>query len=55
MNTAEQKYKVHDCEMLAIIQACCKWCCYLINKEVVVYTDHKPIQYLQMQPKLNAR
>ena len=46
LNAAEQKYPVHDHKILAIIQACSKWRCYLINKEVVVYTDHKPLQYL---------
>ena len=46
LNSAEQKYPVHDHEMLAIIQAFSKYCYYLINREVVVYTDHKPLQYL---------
>ena len=50
LNAAEQKYPVHDHEMLAIIQACSKWRCYLFNKGIVVYTDHKPLQYLQVQP-----
>ena len=54
LNAAEQKYPVYDYEILAIIQACGKWCCYLINKEVVVYMDHKPLQYSQMQLKLNT-
>ena len=40
LNSAEQNYYVHDYEMLAIIQACNKWRSHLINKEVVVYTDH---------------
>ena len=54
LNTAEQKCPVHDHKMLATIQAWSKWNYYLINEEVMVYTNHKSLQYLQMQPMLNA-
>ena len=54
LNATEKKYPVHNYEILAIIQACRKRHRYLINKEVVVYTDHKPLQYLQRQPKLGT-
>ena len=39
LNAGEQKYPMHDHKMLAIIQACNKWNCYLIKKDVVAYTN----------------
>ena len=48
LNAAEQKYLVHDREILVVTQACSKWRWYLFNKKFVIYTDHKPLQYLQI-------
>ena len=54
LNATKHKYPVHDHVMLAIIQAYSKQHYNLINKEVMVFTDHKTLQYLQKQPKLNS-
>ena len=50
----EQKYTVHDPELMAIVHACSKWHCYLANRTTKVFTDHKPLEHFQSQPKLNS-
>ena len=55
LNTAERKYPVHDRELLAIVNACSKWRCYLANRTTKVFTDHKPLEHFNQQPKLNSR
>ena len=40
-------YTVHDCELLAIENACSKWQCYLINWTTKVFMDYKPLEHLQ--------
>ena len=46
---------MYDQEFYAIVQALKKWRYYLIPKEFVLYTDHKVLQYLGSQHKLNQR
>ena len=53
-NATERKYTVHDCELMAIVHACSKWRCYLANRTTKVFTDHKPLEHFQSQPKLNS-
>ena len=36
------------------MHACSKWCCYLANRTTKVFTDHKPLDHFQSQPKLNS-
>ena len=46
---------MYDQEFYAIVQALKKWRHYLIPKELLLYTDHKYLQYLGSQHKLNQR
>ena len=55
LNDARRKYSVYDQEFYAIVQALKKWRHYLIPSKFVLYTDHKALQYLGSQNKLNRR
>ena len=52
---AEQSYSATDLEFLAIVRACGKWRCYLQGQNVLIYTDHEPLKYLQTQPHVSSR
>ena len=47
-----RKYPTYDKELYAIVQACKQWKHYILGKETVVLIDHKPLQFLQTQGKL---
>ena len=34
------------------MKACCHWRHYILGKETVIHTDHKPLQFMQTQGKL---
>jgi hypothetical protein len=38
--------------MYSIVQACLQWRHYILGKETIIYTDHKPLQFMQTQGKL---
>jgi hypothetical protein len=46
------KYPTYDKEMYSIVKACCKWRYYILGREIVIHTDHKPLQFMQTQGKL---
>jgi hypothetical protein len=46
------KYPTYDKEMYSIVQACCQWRHYILGKETVIHTNHKPLQFMQTQGKL---
>jgi len=41
-----QKYPTYDEEMYSIIQACRQWKYYILGKETIIHTDHKPLQFI---------
>jgi hypothetical protein len=46
------KYPTYEKKMYSIVQACCQWRHYILGKETVIHTDHKPLQFMQTQGKL---
>jgi hypothetical protein len=46
------KYPNYDKEMYSIVQACRQWRHYILGKETIIQTDHKPLQFIQTQGKL---
>ena len=46
------KYPTYDKEMYSIVQACRQWKHYILGKETIINTDHKPLQFIQTQVKL---
>ncbi|CAL2248461.1 unnamed protein product [Prunus armeniaca] len=51
-NSAVRNYPTYDKELFSLHQCVKQWRCYLLGKEVIVHLDHKPLQYLQTQSKL---
>ncbi|XP_070020394.1 uncharacterized protein [Nicotiana sylvestris] len=51
----EKNYPVHDLELAAIVHALKIWRHYLYGVTCEMYTDHKSLQYLFKQKKLNLR
>jgi hypothetical protein len=47
-----QKYLTYEKEMYSIVQACRQWKHYIFGKETVIHTDHRPLQFIQTQGKL---
>ena len=50
----EGKHTIHDCKLVVIVYVCSKWHCYLANYATKVFMDHKPLEHVQSQPKLNS-
>jgi hypothetical protein len=46
------KYPTYDKEMYSIVQECRQWKHYILGKETIIHTDHKPLQFIQTQGKL---
>jgi hypothetical protein len=46
------KYHTYDKEMYSIMQACHQWRHYILGKETVIDIDHKPLQFMRTQEKL---
>jgi hypothetical protein len=47
-----RKYPTYDKEMYSFIQACHQWKHYILGKGTIIHTDHKPLQFIQTQGKL---
>jgi hypothetical protein len=41
-----RKYPTYDKEMYSIVQACRQWKHYILGKETVIHTDHRPLQFI---------
>ena len=48
-------YAAYDLELAAVIHALKMWHHLLIDKKIILMTDHKALKYLLDQPNLNAR
>jgi hypothetical protein len=42
-----QKYPTYDKEMYSIVKSCHQWKHYILGKETIIHTDHKPLQFIQ--------
>ena len=47
-----RKYPTYDKEMYSIVQACRQWKKYILGKETIIHIDHRPLQFIQTQGKL---
>jgi hypothetical protein len=47
-----QKYPSYDKEMHSIVQACRQWKHYILGKDMIIHTDHKPLQFIQTHGNL---
>jgi hypothetical protein len=47
-----RKYPTCDKEMYPILQAYRQWKHYILGKEKIIHTDHKPLQFIHTQGKL---
>ena len=45
-------YPTYVKELYVIVQACKKWKHYILGKDTIIHTDHKPFQFLLTQCKL---
>ena len=53
LTPAESKYHVIDPEFMGVYLGCMKWRHYLHGNVYHIYTDHKPLVYIFVQPHLN--
>jgi hypothetical protein len=51
----EEHYPTHDLELLVVVYTLKVWRHYLLDNLVHIYTDHKSLKYLFIQPDLNMR
>jgi hypothetical protein len=52
LSNVVRKYPTYDKEMYSIVQACRQWRHYILGRETIIHTDHKPLQFMQTQGKL---
>ena len=52
---AELNYPVHEKELLSIVNAIKVWKHYLLGNQVIIYTDHKPLEFFNSQKSLSRR
>ncbi|XP_059073495.1 uncharacterized protein LOC131874232 [Cryptomeria japonica] len=51
----EQNYSTHALELAAVVHALVRWRHFLLGHRFKLYSDHRNLQYIFMQPNLNAR
>ena len=49
-----QRYSKYEKELYAIVQALKQWKHYILGKETIILTDHKPLQFVLSQSKLQT-
>ena len=49
-----RRYSTYEKEMYAIVQDLMEWRHYILGKETVILTDHKPLQFTPTQSKLQT-
>ena len=54
LTPSEALYHVTDREFIAIFKACMKWRHYLHGAKCAIYTNHKSLKYIYVQPHLNT-
>ena len=54
-SSAQQNYRTHEHETIAILKALIKWEDKLLGQKFVVVTDHKSCKYFETQPHLSSR
>jgi hypothetical protein len=47
-----RKYPNYDKEMYSIVQSCHQCRHYILGKDTIIHIDHKPLQFMQTQGKL---
>jgi hypothetical protein len=52
LSDAVHKYPTYEKEMYSIMKACCQWRHYILGKETIIQTDHKPLQFMQTQGEM---
>ena len=55
LSNPERNWSASDIECLAVIEGIREYKTYLSNNEFMVYTDHKPLQYLMSQKSTTGR
>jgi hypothetical protein len=51
----KEHYPTHDLELAAVVMTLWTWRHYLLGNVVHIYTDHKSLTYIFIQPNLNMR
>ena len=41
-----RKYPTYEKEMYSIVQACRQWKHYILGKETIIHTYHRPLQFI---------
>ena len=54
LTDTEARYEQIENEMLAIVHACKRFHCFMIGKEVTMFTDHKPLELIFKKQLLAA-
>jgi hypothetical protein len=51
----KENYPTHDLELEAMVMALRTWRHYLLGNMIHIYTNHKSLKYIFIQPGLNMR
>jgi hypothetical protein len=47
-----RKYPTYEKDMYSIVQACRQWKNYILRKETIIQNDHRPLEFIESQGKL---